>query len=72
MEQYRGTTVLSVRRGNKVVLGADGQVTMGNTVMKGYAHISLVFGLIFLLLFLGLFGWYSYSKISKEQHGERF
>ena len=38
MEQYRGTTVLSVRRGNKVVLGADGQVTMGNTVMKGNAR----------------------------------
>ncbi len=34
MEQYRGTTVLSVRRGNKVVIGADGQVTLGNTVMK--------------------------------------
>jgi len=38
MEQYRGTTVLSVRRGNKVVIGADGQVTMGNTVMKGNAR----------------------------------
>ncbi|MDH5409051.1 MAG: ATP-dependent protease subunit HslV [Gammaproteobacteria bacterium] len=38
MEQYRGTTVLSVRKGNKVVLGADGQVSMGNTVMKGNAR----------------------------------
>ncbi|WP_019215097.1 ATP-dependent protease subunit HslV [Legionella tunisiensis] len=38
MEQYRGTTVLSVRRGNKVVIGGDGQVTMGNTVMKGNAR----------------------------------
>lgn len=38
MEQYRGTTVLSVRRNNKVVLGADGQVSMGNTVMKGNAR----------------------------------
>ena len=38
MEQYRGTTVLSVRRGNQVVIGADGQVTMGNTVMKGNAR----------------------------------
>lgn len=37
MEQYRGTTILSVRRGNKVALGGDGQVTMGNTVMKGNA-----------------------------------
>ncbi|HHF7349482.1 TPA: ATP-dependent protease subunit HslV [Legionella feeleii] len=38
MEQYRGTTVLSVRRGSKVVIGGDGQVTMGNTVMKGNAR----------------------------------
>ena len=38
MDQYRGTTVLSVRRGNKVVVGADGQVTLGNTVMKGNAR----------------------------------
>lgn len=37
MEQYRGTTILSVRRGNKVVIGGDGQVTLGNTVMKGNA-----------------------------------
>lgn len=35
MEQYRGTTVLSVRRGNKVVIGADGQATLGDTIMKG-------------------------------------
>jgi len=38
VDQYRGTTVLSVRRGNKVVIGADGQVTLGNTVMKGNAR----------------------------------
>ncbi|MGB0865113.1 MAG: ATP-dependent protease subunit HslV, partial [Granulosicoccaceae bacterium] len=37
MEQYRGTTVVGVRRGNQVVIGADGQVTLGNTVMKGNA-----------------------------------
>lgn len=37
MEQYRGTTILSVRRNGKVVIGGDGQVTMGNTVMKGNA-----------------------------------
>ncbi|MFC3908099.1 ATP-dependent protease subunit HslV [Legionella dresdenensis] len=37
MEQYCGTTILSVRRGNKVVIGGDGQVTLGNTVMKGNA-----------------------------------
>lgn len=37
MEQYRGTTILSVRRGNAVVIGGDGQVSFGNTVMKGNA-----------------------------------
>lgn len=37
MEQYRGTTILSVRRNGKVVIGGDGQVTLGNTVMKGNA-----------------------------------
>ena len=38
MEQYRGTTILSVRRDGKVVIGGDGQVSMGNTVMKGNAR----------------------------------
>jgi ATP-dependent HslUV protease subunit HslV len=38
VEQFRGTTILSVRRGNSVVIGGDGQVTMGNTVMKGNAR----------------------------------
>ncbi|MBD2857509.1 ATP-dependent protease subunit HslV [Spongiibacter sp. KMU-158] len=38
MEQFRGTTILSVRRQNKVVVGGDGQVTLGNTVMKGNAR----------------------------------
>jgi ATP-dependent HslUV protease subunit HslV len=38
VEQFRGTTILSVRRGNRVVIGGDGQVTMGNTVMKGNAR----------------------------------
>ena len=38
MEQYHGTTVICVRRNGKVVLGADGQVTMGNTVTKGNAR----------------------------------
>ncbi len=31
------TTIVSVRRGNEVVLGGDGQVSLGNTVMKGNA-----------------------------------
>lgn len=37
MEQYRGTTILSVRRNGVVVIGGDGQVSLGNTVMKGNA-----------------------------------
>ncbi len=38
MEQYRGTTIVSVRRNNSVVIGGDGQVTMGHTVMKSNAR----------------------------------
>lgn len=39
MEQYKGTTILSVRRGNKVVIGGDGQVTLSNSViMKSTAR----------------------------------
>ncbi|MCB1672145.1 MAG: ATP-dependent protease subunit HslV [Gammaproteobacteria bacterium] len=38
MEQYRGTTIVSVRRDDKVVIGGDGQVSQGNTVMKGNAR----------------------------------
>jgi ATP-dependent HslUV protease subunit HslV len=38
MEQYRGTTILSVRRGSEVALGGDGQVTLGNIVIKSTAR----------------------------------
>jgi ATP-dependent HslUV protease subunit HslV len=38
METFRGTTILSVRRGNRVVIGGDGQVSLGQTVMKGNAR----------------------------------
>jgi len=38
VEQYRGTTILSVRRNGRVVVGGDGQVSMGNTIMKGNAR----------------------------------
>ena len=38
MEQFHGTTILSVRRGNSVALGGDGQVTLGNIVIKGGAR----------------------------------
>ena len=37
MEQYHGTTILSVRRGNVVAMGGDGQVTLGSIVIKGTA-----------------------------------
>jgi ATP-dependent HslUV protease subunit HslV len=38
VEQFRGTTILSVRKDNHVVIGGDGQVSIGNTVMKGNAR----------------------------------
>ncbi len=38
MENYHGTTILSVRRGNLVALGGDGQVTLGNIVVKATAR----------------------------------
>lgn len=38
MEQFRGTTIVSVRRNGQVVIGGDGQVSAGNTVMKGNAR----------------------------------
>ena len=37
MQQFEGTTIVAVRRGGTVALGGDGQVTLGNTVMKGNA-----------------------------------
>ena len=37
MEQFHGTTILSVRRGANVALGGDGQVTLGQVVVKGGA-----------------------------------
>lgn len=38
MEQYHGTTILSVRRGASVAMGGDGQVTLGNIVVKATAR----------------------------------
>jgi ATP-dependent HslUV protease, peptidase subunit HslV len=38
MEQLHGTTIVSVRRNGKVVIGGDGQVSQGQTVMKGNAR----------------------------------
>lgn len=38
MEQFRGTTIVSVRRNGKVAIGGDGQVSLSNTIMKGNAR----------------------------------
>jgi ATP-dependent HslUV protease subunit HslV len=38
LKQFRGTTILSVRRDDSVVIGGDGQVSLGDTVMKGNAR----------------------------------
>jgi len=38
LEQYRGTTILAVKRNGRVVIGGDGQVSLGNTIMKGNAR----------------------------------
>ncbi len=38
MEQYHGTTILSVRRGDSVAMGGDGQVTLGTIVVKASAR----------------------------------
>ncbi|MEA3639198.1 MAG: ATP-dependent protease subunit HslV [Lamprobacter sp.] len=38
MQSFQGTTILSVRRGRNVVIGGDGQVSLGNTVVKGNAR----------------------------------
>ena len=38
MEQFHGTTIVCVRRGNTVTMGGDGQVTLGNVVFKATAR----------------------------------
>lgn len=38
MTEMHGTTIVSVRRGNQVVVGGDGQVTLGHTIMKSNAR----------------------------------
>ncbi len=37
-EQFHGTTIISVRRGDKVAMGGDGQVTLGNIIVKATAR----------------------------------
>lgn len=54
MEQFHGTTILCVRRGTEVALGGDGQVTLGNIVMKGTARkVRKVYGGKVLVGFAG-------------------
>ena len=38
MNQFRGTTIVCVRRDGQVVIGGDGQVSMGDTILKGNAR----------------------------------
>ena len=38
MEQFHATTIIAVRRGNDVAIGGDGQVTLGNVVIKATAR----------------------------------
>lgn len=38
MENFRGTTVIAVRKEGRVAMAGDGQVTLGNTIMKGNAR----------------------------------
>lgn len=38
MQQFDGTTIVSVRRGEHVAIGGDGQVTLGNTIIKATAR----------------------------------
>ena len=35
---WHGTTIISVRKGNQVVIAGDGQVSLGNTVIKASAQ----------------------------------
>ena len=38
MEQYHGTTIVAVRKGNQVAIGGDGEVTLGHTIIKSTAR----------------------------------
>ena len=38
MEQFRGTTIVAVKKNGKVAIAGDGQVTAGNTILKGNAR----------------------------------
>ena len=74
MEQYHGTTILSVRRGNRVSMGGDGQVTLGNVVVKASARkVRRLYNGQILAGFAGgtadaftLFEWFE-AKLEKHQ-----
>ena len=51
-DKFHGTTIVGVRRGKEVVVGGDGQVTLGNTVMKNNAKKCEDYIRIMLLLVL--------------------
>jgi ATP-dependent HslUV protease, peptidase subunit HslV len=38
LQQFHGTTILSVRRGSQIAMGGDGQVSLGSTILKGNAR----------------------------------
>lgn len=45
MEKFRGTTIIAVRKNGELAMAGDGQVTMGNTIMKGNARkVRKIFG----------------------------
>jgi len=45
MEKFRGTTIIAVRKNGELAMAGDGQVTMGNTIMKGNAKkVRKIFG----------------------------
>jgi ATP-dependent HslUV protease subunit HslV len=74
MDQYEGTTIVSVRRGGIVAVGGDGQVSMGNTIMKGNARkVRLLAGGRVLAGFAGgtadAFTLFELFEAKLEQHG---
>jgi len=74
MQQFRGTTILSLRRNGVVAVGGDGQVSMGNTIMKGNARkVRLLYGGKVLAGFAGgtadAFTLFERFEAKLQQHG---
>jgi ATP-dependent HslUV protease subunit HslV len=75
MSRFHGTTIVCVHRNGKVALGGDGQVTMGNTIMKGNARkVRRLGGGKVLAGFAGgtadAFTLFDYFEQKLEQHGQ--